>query len=396
MLSKKALSISPSPTMAIDSKAKEMKSRGIDVIGFGAGEPDFDTPLHIRGAAVRAIEEGYTRYTPVTGNLELKEAIADKLKKENCLIYDPAQIVVSNGAKHSLFNTLAAILNPDDEVMIPAPYWVSYPEMVRLNDGIPVTVETSENNFFKITSADLEKAYTNKSKALILNSPSNPTGQIYSEEDLGMIADFCCKRGILIIADEVYEKLIYGNYRHISIATFSERAKELTILVNGVSKSYAMTGWRIGYTASTLDIARVMGNIQSHETSNPNSIAQKAAEAALRGPQACVEEMRIAFDQRCKYMFKRIKAIPYLDALEPQGTFYLFVSVAETVNKMFEGQLISGSDDFASLLLKNRKVAVVPGTGFGAPNHIRLSFATSMENIIVGLDRIEAFINELE
>ena len=396
MLSKKALSISPSPTMAIDSKAKEMKSRGINVINFGAGEPDFDTPLHIRDAAVRAIEEGYTRYTPVTGYQELKEAIADKLKKENGLIYDPAQIVVSNGAKHSLFNTLTAILNPDDEVMIPAPYWVSYPEMVRLNDGIPVTVETSENNFFKITSADLEKAYTNKSKALILNSPSNPTGQICSEEDLGMIADFCCKRGILIIADEIYEKLIYGNCHHISVATFSERAKELTILVNGVSKSYAMTGWRIGYTASTPDLARIMGNIQGHTTSNPSSIAQKAAEAAIRGPQECVEEMRIAFDQRCKYMFKRVKAIPYLDALEPQGTFYLFVSVAGTVNKMFKGQLICGSDDFASLLLENQKVAVVPGTGFGAPNHIRLSFATSMENIVVGLDRIEAFVNELE
>ncbi len=396
MLSKKALSISPSPTMAIDSKAKEMKSQGIDVVGFGAGEPDFDTPAHIREAGIRAIEEGHTRYTPAAGTLELKEAICDKLKRENDLAYSPAQIVISNGAKHSLHNVLAALLNPGDEVMIPTPYWVSYPEMVRLNDGIPVVIATTEENGFKPTLADLERDYSKKCKALILNSPSNPTGQVCSEDELRMIANFCCERNLFIIADEIYEKLLYGENRHISIATFSEMVKELTILVNGVSKSYAMTGWRIGYTASTKEIATVMSNIQSHTASNANSIAQKAALSALTGPQECVEEMRLAFDERRQYMVDKIKSIPYLDALEPQGTFYLFANVTKTVGKSLAGKKISGSDDFAAHLLESRKIALVPGTGFGAPNHVRLSFATSMENIVEGLDRIEAFINDLQ
>ncbi len=396
VLSKKALSISPSPTMAIDSKAKEMKSQGIDVIGFGAGEPDFDTPAHIREAGIRAIKEGHTRYTPAAGTLELKEAICDKLTRENDLAYSPAQIVISNGAKHSLHNVLAALLNPGDEVMIPTPYWVSYPEMVRLNDGIPVAIATTEENGFKPTLADLERHYSKKCKALILNSPSNPTGQVCSEDELRMIANFCCERNLFIIADEIYEKLLYGESRHISIATFSEMVKELTILVNGVSKSYAMTGWRIGYTASTKEIAAVMSNIQSHTASNANSIAQKAALAALTGPQECVEEMRLAFDERRQYMVDKIKSIPYLDALEPQGTFYLFANMTKTVGKSLAGKKISSSDDFAAYLLDSRKVALVPGTGFGAPNHVRLSFATSMENIVEGLDRIEAFVNDLQ
>lgn len=396
VLSKKALSISPSPTMAIDSKAKEMKSQGIDVIGFGAGEPDFDTPVHIREAGIRAIKEGHTRYTPAAGTLELKEAICDKLKRENDLSYSPAQIVISNGAKHSLQNVLAALLNPGDKVMIPTPYWVSYPEMVKLNDGIPVAVATSEENGFKPTLADLERDYDKKSRALIINSPSNPTGQICSEDELRMIADFCCERDLFIIADEIYEKLLYGKTRHISIATFSEKVKELTIMVNGVSKSYAMTGWRIGYTASTKEIAAVMGNIQSHTASNANSIAQKAALAALTGPQECVEEMRLAFDERRKYMVDKIKSIPYLDVLEPEGTFYLFANMTQTMGKSLAGKKIGSSEDFATCLLESRQVALVPGTGFGAPYHVRLSFATSMENIVEGLARIEAFINDLQ
>lgn len=396
MLSRKALNISPSPTMAIDSKAKEMKNRGIDVISFGAGEPDFDTPLHIREAAFKAIDEGHTRYTPAAGSPELKEAICEKFKTENGLEYSPAQIVVSNGAKHSLSNILTALLNPGDEVMIPVPYWVSYPEMVRLNDGIAAPVETSEENCFKATLADLERAYSNKSKALILNSPVNPSGQIYSEAELKVIADFCSKHDIFIIADEIYEKLIYGHHRHISIASLGDRIKELAIVVNGVSKSYAMTGWRIGYTASSPEIAAVMSNIQSHTASNPNSIAQKAALAALRGSQECVEEMRLAFEERCKYMYNRVRALPYLTALEPQGAFYLFAGLSGTVGKNFKGETINGSDDFAGFLLENSKVAVVPGSGFGSPNYMRLSFATSMENIIEGLDRIEAFLMDLE
>ena len=396
MLSKKALEINPSPTMAIDSKAKEMKSRGIDIISFGAGEPDFDTPLHIRDAAVKAINEGETRYTPAAGTLELKEAICDKLKTDNNLDYKPAQIVVSNGAKHSLSNILAALLDPGDEVLIPAPYWVSYPEMTRLNDGIPVPFQTRSKNGYKATLADLEKAYTNKSKVFILNSPSNPTGQIYSEAELKMIADFCCEHNIFIVADEIYEKLIYGNHCHVSIASFHEKVKNLTIVVNGVSKSYAMTGWRIGYTASSPEIAAAMGNIQSHTTSNPNSIAQKAALAALRGPQKCVEDMRLAFEKRLIYMYERIRSMPLLEALEPQGAFYLFAEISGTIGKNFEGNLIDGSDSFAAFLLESQNVAVVPGTGFGAPNHVRLSLATSMDNIAEGLDRIEAFIAELK
>ena len=396
MLSKKALSINPSPTMAIDSKAKEMKSQGLDVIGFGAGEPDFDTPEHIREAAFKAINEGHTRYTPAAGTLELKEAVAAKLKRENGLSYEPNQIVISNGAKHSLSNIFTALLNPGDEVMIPVPYWVTYPELVSLNDGVPLVLETSEDNSFKVTIEDLEKNTSNKAKALVLNSPCNPTGQIYSEEELHRIANFCSEHNIYIISDEIYEHLIYGNHRQTSTASFSEKAKEITIIVNGVSKSYAMTGWRIGYTASAPNIAKVMSSIQSHTASNPNAVAQKAALAALNGPQECVEEMRVAFDKRRKYMYEQVIAIPHLHALEPQGTFYMFVSIKETIGKTFNGTSISSSDDFSSLLLENQKVAVVPGTGFGAPNYIRLSFATSMDNIVEGLRRIGSFVDDLK
>ena len=396
MLSNKALGIRPSPTMAIDSKAKEMKSQGINVIGFGAGEPDFDTPSHIREAAIKAINEGHTRYTPAAGTPELREAICDKLRSENGLEYNPAQIVVSNGAKHSISNAFTALLNPGDEVMIPVPYWVSYPELVRLNDGLPIPVETSESNNFRITPTNLEKACNSKCKILVLNSPSNPTGQICSEEDLAGIADFCFERDIYIISDEIYEKLIYGSASHSSVAGISDRAKEMTIVVNGVSKSYAMTGWRIGYTASSPEIAGVMANIQSHTTSNPNSIAQKAALAALQGPQECVEEMRLAFDERRQYMYDQIKAIPNLDALNPQGTFYLFVNIANTFGRSFNGENIGGSDDFARLLLESRHVALVPGTGFGAPDHVRLSFATSMNNIVEGLERIKTLVGDLK
>lgn len=396
MLSRKALSISPSPTMAIDSKAKEMKSQGIDVIGFGAGEPDFDTPVHIREAAIKAINEGHTRYTPAAGTPELKEAICRKLKRDNKLDYTPAQVVVSNGAKHSLSNVFTAILNPGDEVLIPIPFWVSYPEMVKLSDGIPVPVETSELNSFIVTPADLEKACSKKTRALVLNSPSNPTGQICSRDQLKAIADFCVEKNIYIISDEIYENLIYGSCDHFSIAAFNDKVKELTILVNGVSKSYAMTGWRIGYTASSPELAKVMANVQSHTASNPNTIAQKATMAALEGPQDCVEEMRLAFDERRKFMYQKIKETPLLDALEPQGTFYMFISMAGAIGKKANGIVINSSDDFAALLLEDQKVAVVPGTGFGASDYMRLSFATSMENIVEGLSRINAFIEGLK
>jgi aspartate aminotransferase len=396
MLSKKALEISPSPTMAIDSKAKEMQSQGIDVIGFGAGEPDFDTPALIRDQAIKAINEGHTRYTPAAGTLELREAICSKLLTDNDLSYKPSQIVVSNGAKHSINNALAALLNPGDEVLIPAPYWVSYPEMVRLNDGVPVVVETDLANNLKATVKDLQKSLSANSKVLILNSPSNPTGQVYSKTELQAIADFCTENKIYVISDEIYEKLIYGQEEHISIASFNEQIKDLTIVVNGVSKSYAMTGWRIGYTASAAAIATVMANIQSHTASNPNSIAQKATVAALKGPQDSIMEMHRAFDERRRYIFKRINSLPYLNALEPQGAFYLFVSTAATSGKSYRNSKLKSSDDFSAHLLESEKVAVVPGTGFGAPDYVRLSFATSMENIVEGLNRIEAFVHEIK
>jgi aspartate aminotransferase len=396
MLSKKALEISPSPTMAIDSKAKEMQSQGIDVIGFGAGEPDFDTPALIRDQAIKAINEGHTRYTPAAGTLELREAICSKLLTDNDLSYKPSQIVVSNGAKHSINNALAALLNPGDEVLIPAPYWVSYPEMVRLNDGVPVVVETDLANNLKATVKDLQKSLSANSKVLVLNSPSNPTGQVYSKTELQAIADFCTENKIYVISDEIYEKLIYGQEEHISIASFNEQIKDLTIVVNGVSKSYAMTGWRIGYTASAAAIATVMANIQSHTASNPNSIAQKATVAALKGPQDSIMEMHRAFDERRRYIFKRINSLPYLNALEPQGAFYLFVSTAATSGKSYRNSKLKSSDDFSAHLLESEKVAVVPGTGFGAPDYVRLSFATSMENIVEGLNRIEAFVHEIK
>ena len=396
MLSNKALNISPSPTLAISAKAKQMKSEGIDVIGFGAGEPDFDTPEHIKRAAIKTMEEGFTKYTPAAGIPELKKAISNKLREDNGLDYSPNQIVISNGAKHSLDNVFASILNPGDEVIIPAPYWVSYPEMVKLNDGVPVFIETDSSINFKVTLDQLEKACTPKTKAVILNSPSNPTGQVYNLEELQMLAEFAVKQNIFVISDEVYEKIIYDDTEHISIASLSPEIKELSIVVNAVSKTYAMTGWRIGYAAAPQDIATAMGDIQSHLTSNPNSIAQKASLEAITGPQDCVEEMKKAFLERRDFMVRRIKEIPLLDCLTPKGSFYLFVEVKDVFGKSYQEQRINDVDDFARYLLEDFKVALVPGTGFGSPCCVRLSFATSMENIKKGLERIENVIKELE
>ncbi|MDW7651736.1 MAG: pyridoxal phosphate-dependent aminotransferase [Bacillota bacterium] len=396
MMSNKALSISPSPTLAIDAKAKQMKSEGIDVIGFGAGEPDFDTPEHIKDAAITAIREGFTKYTPVAGTPDLLKAICAKLQHDNGLTYQPADIVVSNGAKHSLCNAFAAILNPGDEVIIPAPYWVSYSELVKLNDGVPIIVLTREENNFKITPQELSGALSAKTKAILINSPNNPTGQVYSREELEAVAAFAVEHNLYVISDEIYEKLIYGSHEHVSIASFNEKIKDLTIIINGVSKSYSMTGWRIGYTASNTKIAKVMSSIQSHATSNANSIAQKAALAALTGTQDCVAEMNAAFAKRRDYMVEKIASIPGLSCIEPTGAFYVFMNVAGLFGKSYNGQTIETSDSFATLLLGDAKVAVVPGTGFGAPEYVRLSYALSMENIQEGLDRIENFIKTLQ
>lgn len=393
-LSIKALSISPSSTLAIDAKAKKMKAEGIDIIGFGAGEPDFDTPAHIKEAAKKALDEGFTKYTPASGTLELKQAICNKFKRDNGLDYKPSNIVVSNGAKHSLVNAFQAICNPGDEVIITTPAWVSYPEMVKLADAVPVFINTTEEEGFKFTIDKLEKAITDKTKAIIINSPSNPTGMIYSEEELNAVADLAVSKGIYVISDEIYEKLIYDGYKHVSIASFNDKIKDLTIVVNGVSKSYSMTGWRIGYTASNEQIAKVMSNMQSHATSNPNSIAQKAALAALEGPQEIIDTMAAEFVKRRDYMVDRINSIEGLSCIKPNGAFYVMMNISKIIGKELGGVVIKGSDSFADVLLEKANVALVPGSGFGTDIHVRLSYATSMENITQGLNRIEKFLNK--
>ena len=396
MLSQKAMEISPSLTLAISAKAKKMKSEGLDVIGFGVGEPDFDTPKHIREAGIKAIEEGYTRYTPASGTAELKQAIVDKFKKDNNLSYKPSQIVVSSGAKQSLDNAFRAVLNPGDEVIVGSPYWVSYPEMIRLSDGVPVIVETKEEEFFKFNIDTLEKVVTEKTKAMIINSPSNPTGAIYSKEELEKIAEFAQKHDIIIISDEIYEKLIYGTEVHTSIASISEDAYNRTIVINGVSKAYAMTGWRIGYAAANEKIASLMSNIQSHTTSNPCSISQHASLAALKGDQSPVVEMNKEFERRRDFMVERVNTINNLSCVKPDGAFYVMVNISKVLGKKIEGKVIENSFVFGDLLLEKEKVAVVPGVAFGADEFIRLSYATSMENIKEGLDRIEKFVGDLK
>lgn len=327
-LSNKVMDITPSSTLAITAKAKQMKAEGIDVVGFGAGEPDFDTPDHIKKAAIEAIEDGFTKYTPAAGTLELKKAICDKFKTENGLEYKLNQIVISNGAKHSLTNTFMAILNPGDEVIIPAPFWLSYPQMVKLSDGVPVIAYTKKENNFKITIEELDEVITGRTKALIINSPSNPTGVVYSEEELRAIADFAVKHDLYVVSDEIYEKLIYDGTKHISIASFNEEIYKRTIVINGVSKSYSMTGWRIGYLAAPEDVAKAISNMQSHATSNPNSIAQKATLAALTGSQACVEEMRKEFEIRRNYMVERLSQISFFSIIEPKGAFYVVIDLS--------------------------------------------------------------------
>lgn len=392
MISRKAQAISPSATLAIDSKFKSMKANGEDVVGFGAGEPDFDTPEHIKAAAIEAINTGKTKYTPAAGTLELRRTIAEKFKRENNLDYAPTDIVVSNGAKHSLVNTFMAICNPGDEVIIPAPFWVSYPEMVKLADGVPVIVNASEENDFKVTAKQLQAAVTDKTRAIIINSPSNPTGMVYTREELKDIADLAVEKNLYVVSDEIYEHLIYEGQR-ASIASFNEKIKDLTIIVNGVSKTYAMTGWRIGYTASNGDIAKVMANIQSHATSNPNSIAQAAAVAALEGGLECVEEMKKHFLERRNYMVEKINSINGVSCKNPHGAFYVMMNISGLIGKEYYGTVINTSDDFAQLFLEIAGVAVVPGTGFAAPEYVRWSYATSMENVREGLCRLEKFLN---
>ncbi|SDG14388.1 aspartate aminotransferase [Thermoanaerobacter thermohydrosulfuricus] len=392
-LSQNTLQITPSMTLEITAKAKQLKAQGIDVIDFGVGEPDFDTPDYIKEAAIDAIKKGYTKYTPSSGISELKKAVCDKLLKDNGLKYQPDQIVISNGAKHSIYNALCAILNPGDEVIIPVPYWLSYPEMVRLAYGKPVFVKTKAENDFKITAEELKNAITSKTKALILNTPNNPTGSVYTKEELEELVKIIEEANIFVISDEIYEKLIYEG-SHISIASLNEKIKELTILVNGMSKAYAMTGWRIGYTASSLEVAKVMSNIQSHTTSNPNSIAQYASVAALSGDETVIKRMAEEFNKRRIYMVERINKIKGLKSNKPQGAFYVMVNIDEYIGKEIKGKIIRGSIDFANALIEGANVAVVPALPFGMDNYIRISYATSIENIEKGLNRIEEFLNK--
>lgn len=394
-LSKKAQAVKPSSTLAITAKAKEMRAQGIDVVGFGAGEPDFNTPENVCDSAISAIKEGFTKYTPASGTNELKEAICKKFKEFNGIDYAPNQIVISNGGKHSLSNVFDAILNPGDEVIIPAPYWLSYPEMVKLSDGVPVTIVGERENGYKVTASQVQDAITPKTKALILNTPSNPTGMIYEEEELRKIADVVVKNDIYVIADEMYEYLIYGEEKHVSIASLHEEIYKRTITCSGLSKSYAMTGWRIGYTGSSVEIAKLMGSVQSHATSNPNSIAQKAALEALTGPQDTVETMREEFNKRRIYMYERVSKMPHVYLLEPKGAFYVFIDVSEAVEKTYKGEAINSAARLAEILLEDYNTAVVPCADFGFPNHIRLSYAISMEQIEKGLDRFESFLKSL-
>jgi aspartate aminotransferase len=396
ILSKKAQQIQPSITLAITAKAKKMKADGIDVIGFGAGEPDFNTPENIQNAAINAIRQGFTKYTPASGIMELKEAIVDKFNKDNNLNYKTTQIIVSSGAKQSLSNAFLATLNPGDEVIVPVPYWVSYPELIKLADGVPVFVETSEESGFKYDIEDLRSAITEKTKMILLNSPNNPTGTVYTKEELKAIADLAKEKNILILSDEIYEKLIYGNTKHISIASLSEDAYNRTIVINGVSKAYSMTGWRIGYAAASEEITKLMSNIQSHTTSNPNSIAQYASVEALKGDDAQMIEMVSEFKARRDYMVNKINSIEGVSCINPEGAFYVMMNISKIFGKKIDGAEIIDSMSFSEQLLDKAKVAVIPGIGFGVDNYVRFSYATSMDNIQKGLDRVEKFISELK
>lgn len=391
-LSKKALNIQPSLTLDISAKAKSMKAEGIDVISFGAGEPDFNTPENIQKKGINAIKEGLTKYTSTSGIIELKKAICAKLKRDNGLMYSPENIIVSSGAKHSIFNALMAILNPGDEVIFGVPYWVSYPEMVKLADGVPVYINTKEDNEFKFTVEDLKKVQTENTKAIIINSPNNPTGSVYSKKEIEEIANWAVENNIFVISDEIYEKLIYGDKEHMSIASVNEKIKKLTILINGVSKSHAMTGWRIGYAAAHKDIVKVITNIQSHSTSNPSSISQYASVEALDGDQSSVYKMKKEFIKRRDYMVDAINNINGLSCKKPEGAFYIMMNFTKLIGKTINGHTIETSMDFSNLLLDEAKVAVIPGVAFGDDKYVRLSYATSLENIENGLSRVKKLL----
>ena len=391
-LSSIASAVQASTTMAIDAMFKQMKADGVDVIGFGAGEPDFDTPDEIKAAGIQAIEQNVTRYTPAAGTVELRQAVCDRMKANYGLDYKPGQVVVSSGAKHLVYLALRAMVNPGDEVILPAPYWVSYIELIKMVGGVPVVLTATEAEHFKLTPDKLEAAITPKTKAIMLNNPSNPTGMVYSREELEALAAVCAKADIYVISDEIYACLVYDGRKFTSFAALSDDAKERTVLINGVSKAYAMTGWRIGYACANEKIAKIMANCVSHSTGSPVAISQKASVAALTGSQEKIETMRQAFEERRNYIVERMNAIPGVSCIKPEGAFYVMMNLKQLIGKTIHGVKITNDDVFADAFLKYGLVAVVPGSGFGAPNFVRWSYATSMDNIKEGLDRLEKFL----
>jgi aspartate aminotransferase len=387
-LANRVMALTPSTTLAITAKAKELKEQGEDVIGLGAGEPDYNTPQHILDAAVKSMNEGHTKYTPSAGLPALKKAIINKFERDQGISYKPNEIIVANGAKHALYTLFQVLLNEGDEVIIPTPYWVSYPEQVKLAGGVPIYVDGLESQQFKITPQQLESVITDRTKAIIINSPSNPTGVIYTAEELRELGNLCLEKNILIVSDEIYEKLIYGDHKHVSIAQLSPELKEQTIVINGVSKSHSMTGWRIGYAAGNREVIEAMTNLASHSTSNPTTTAQYAAIAAYNGPQEPVEEMRQAFENRLEVIYDKLVSIPGFTCVKPQGAFYLYPNVKVAAE-------ITGYQDvdaFVEALLVEAKVAVIPGSGFGTPDNIRLSYATSLNQLEEAVARMKDFV----
>src|SRR6187399_41899 len=385
-ISKRAASLSSSLTLAIDSKAKQMKADGIDVVGFGAGEPDFDTPQHIKDAAIKALNDGFTKYTPASGIPELRQAIADKFKKENGLTYKPSQIIVSCGGKHSCYNVIFATCQEGDEVIIPAPYWLSYPEMAKLAGAKPVIIETTDQTEFKVTPAQLRAAITPRTRLFVLNSPSNPTGSVYTPDEIKALGDICVEKGVLIMSDEIYEHLLYDGARHQSVASFSPAHYAHTIVVHGFAKAWSMTGWRLGFLAAPTPIAKAIDAVQSHSTSNPTSFAQKGAVAALNGPQDHLKNWLAEYARRRGYAWKKLNGIPGVSCVNSKGAFYLFPNISGTGLK---------SSEFCARLLEQEKVAAVPGIAFGADDYIRISYATSLANIEKGLERMDRFVRGL-
>ena len=390
-----AEAVHASSTMAIDSMYKNMKAQGIDVVGFGAGEPDFPTPDNIKEACIRALNENKTKYTAASGIIELKKAVCQRMKEDCGVDYAPSQVVIASGAKHIVYLTVRALVNPGDEVVIPAPYWVSYSEIVRMCGGIPVIAQTREEDEFKLTPQELDEAITDNTKCVLFNSPSNPTGMMYTRDELRALADVCIARDVYIIADEIYYKLVYDGREFVSVAALGEDVKERTILINGVSKSYAMTGWRIGYSLAPEHITKVMSNYVSHSTAAPSTLSQWAAVEALTGPQDTVETMRQAFEARRNYMVDRVNSMELVSCLKPEGAFYIMMNIRKVFGKKCGDVVIDSCDTFASQLLEKGLVAVVPGSGFDAPDYVRWSYATSLENIKEGMDRLEKFLSTL-